>query len=79
MVFKLKALDQMTNNCGIAGNGMCPGRFLARDAIISTCALLVERYDIEIITESLDMDPWRFGLSVGRPRSPIAARIRRRR
>ncbi|KAI1413211.1 cytochrome P450 [Hypoxylon sp. FL1857] len=61
-----------------AGVGMCPGRFLAKDVIISTCALLASEYDVEILTETLDMDPWRFGLSVGRPRSPIAARIRKR-
>ncbi|KAI2471074.1 Pfs, NACHT and ankyrin domain protein [Annulohypoxylon bovei var. microspora] len=61
-----------------AGAGMCPGRFLAKDAIISTCALLVEQFDIEITTESPDMDPWRFGLSVGQPGSAIAARIRKK-
>ncbi|KAI0837147.1 Pfs, NACHT and ankyrin domain protein [Hypoxylon sp. FL0890] len=61
-----------------AGVGMCPGRFLAKDVIISTCALLVSEYEVEIFTESVDMDPWRFGLGVGRPRSPIAARIRKR-
>ncbi|KAI1078088.1 cytochrome P450 [Whalleya microplaca] len=62
-----------------AGVGMCPGRFLSKDVIISTCALLVSEYDIETLTESLDMDPWRFGLSLGRPRSAVAARIRKRR
>lgn len=62
----------------IAGVGMCPGRFLAKEAIISTCSLLVDKYDVEILNDSLDMDPWRFGLSMGRPRSKIAVRIRKR-
>ncbi|KAI0384469.1 hypothetical protein F5Y04DRAFT_277845 [Hypomontagnella monticulosa] len=61
-----------------AGIGMCPGRFLAKEAIISTCSLLVREYNIEILSASLDMDPWRFGLSMARLRSPIYARIKKR-
>ncbi|KAI1777004.1 cytochrome P450 [Hypoxylon cercidicola] len=64
------------------GSGKCPGRFLAKDVIMLTCALLVSEYDVKISDEpleyKLDMDPWKFGLGMGQPRFPIAARIRRR-
>lgn len=65
--------------CTAAGPHQCPGRLLAKDAIMSTCLMLVRDYDIEVDTDKLDVDNiWRVGLGLARPRNPIVARIRRK-
>lgn len=57
---------------------MCPGRFLAKTVVLSTCALLASRFDVEILVDSVERDKLRFGLGVARPKACIPARIRRR-
>ncbi|KAK0616091.1 cytochrome P450 [Bombardia bombarda] len=61
------------------GPSICPGRFLAKNVMFFTCALLVSEFDIEPLTERLELDPWRFGLGVGRPKYPVPVRVRKRR
>lgn len=64
--------------CFEGGHSICPGRFLARTAIIFTCALFVSDFDSELLTDSLGLDSWKFGLSVGRPKRALPFRIRRK-
>ncbi|KAI0146833.1 cytochrome P450 [Xylariaceae sp. FL1272] len=65
-----------------AGAGTCPGRLLAKDLIMFTCALFISEYDVEILAKPLDynleLGPWRYGLGIEQPARPIPARIRRR-
>ncbi|KAI1266395.1 cytochrome P450 [Xylariaceae sp. FL1019] len=60
------------------GPSMCPGRFLAKAIVMSTCALLVSRFDIEVLASSIETSPLRFGLGVSKPARPIGARVKAR-
>jgi hypothetical protein len=62
----------------LGGHSICPGRFLAKRAIVFTCALLARDYDIEMLSDRLEMDNWRFGLGVGSIKHALPFRIRRR-
>ncbi|KAK0710024.1 cytochrome P450 [Lasiosphaeria miniovina] len=60
------------------GPSMCPGRFLSKTVILSTVAILVTKFDMDILTDQVVRDTWRFGLGVARPKGKIPARVRRR-
>ncbi|KAI1737522.1 cytochrome P450 [Xylaria scruposa] len=60
------------------GPSACPGRFLAKTVIMSTCALLVSKFDVDVLTESFQFSPMRFGLGVAKVEGPIRIRIRQR-
>lgn len=60
------------------GYSICPGRHLAKNVILSTCALLVNEFDIEFLTDTLTFDKWRFGLGLGTPTNALPFRIERR-
>lgn len=60
------------------GHSICPGRFLAKSVILFTCAVLARDYDIEILTDKVEMSTWRFGLGVGGLKSAVPFRIRKR-
>ncbi|KAF2837384.1 cytochrome P450 [Patellaria atrata CBS 101060] len=75
--FSLKGLEGAWIPYG-GGHKQCPGRFLAKAVVISTCILLSQRFDIEMLTESMEMSPWKFGLGVLRPKTELPFRIRRR-
>ncbi|KAF2811372.1 cytochrome P450 [Mytilinidion resinicola] len=60
------------------GHAICPGRFLAKTVIILVIALMAERFDVEILNKSVDMDMGKLGLGVLRPNKAIGFRIRRR-
>jgi hypothetical protein len=62
----------------VGGHSICPGRFLARNVILFTCALLASDYDIEILSDKVEMSMWRFGLGVGAMKHAIPFRIRKR-
>lgn len=61
------------------GHSICPGRFLAKNVIMFTSAILARDYDIEILTDKVEMSTWRFGLGVGGLKSAVPFRIRKRR
>ena len=65
--------------CITGGASACPGRFLAKQVVQATCAMLLTEFDIELKTSSVQRDGMRYGLGVARPRSKIPARVRRRR
>ncbi|TVY80890.1 Cholesterol 7-alpha-monooxygenase [Lachnellula suecica] len=60
------------------GHSICPGRFLAKNVILFTCALLAKEYDVEMLTDKIEMSTWRFGLGVGGLKHPLPFRIRKR-
>ncbi|KAF3054955.1 Pfs, NACHT and Ankyrin domain protein [Daldinia childiae] len=60
------------------GEGICLGRFLAKNSILATLAYLVLEFDIEPQVESMVVNSWRFGLSVNQPRYTTPFKIRRR-
>lgn len=59
------------------GADICPGRFLAKSLILLLCAMLATELDVELLTDSIELDTWRYGF-LGKPKQPIPARIRRR-
>ncbi|KAI0014560.1 cytochrome P450 [Xylariomycetidae sp. FL0641] len=60
------------------GRLMCPGRFLAKNAIILACATLVKDFDVELLTDDIKLESRSFGLGSETPRSPVPFRIRKR-
>ncbi|KAI0100867.1 cytochrome P450 [Nemania sp. FL0031] len=76
-IFSLDGLEGMWIPYG-GGSSICPGRLVAKSLIMSTCALIVNEFDFEILPHSLELDPKRFGFGMARPRLPIALRIKRR-
>lgn len=60
------------------GYSICPGRHLAKNVIILTCAILVNEYDVEFLTDSLSFDKWRFGLGLATPTNALPFRIKSR-
>ncbi len=61
------------------GYAACPGRHFAKRIILYTTAMLVGGYDIEILTDRLEMDDSCFGLGTQKPKHEVPFRIRRRR
>ncbi|KAF2490621.1 cytochrome P450 [Lophium mytilinum] len=75
--FSLEGLDGSWLPYG-GGNAICPGRFLAKNIIILGIALMADRFDLEIMNKSVDMDMGKLGLGVLRPNKTIPFRVRRR-
>ncbi|KAI1298852.1 cytochrome P450 [Xylaria venustula] len=59
------------------GQLMCPGRFLAKHAIILTCAILLRDHDLELLTESIATSSRNFGIGTEQPRDPVPFRLRK--
>lgn len=59
------------------GHAACPGRHLAKRIIFYTTSVLLTYFEIEILTEQVDMDSSSFGLGTQRPKQPVRSRIRR--
>jgi hypothetical protein len=74
----VKTFTLRNANMTSGGHSICPGRFLAKHVIVFTCALLTRDYDIEMLSDRLEMDSWRFGLGVGSIKHALPFRIRRR-
>ncbi|TAQ84954.1 hypothetical protein B7494_g6726 [Chlorociboria aeruginascens] len=55
--FSTEGLDGLWIPYG-GGPSICPGRFLAKNAVFFTCALLVTEFDIEPLNDSFEIDPW---------------------
>lgn len=62
------------------GERTCPGRGFARREIITVCALIADRFDIEFLDGRQDwgMSTTFYGIGTQRPRSKIPFRIRSR-
>ncbi|KAI1419303.1 Pfs, NACHT and ankyrin domain protein [Xylaria sp. FL1777] len=45
------------------GYSICPRRYLLKTALMFPCALFVTEFDIECLTDRIELDNWRFGLS----------------
>ncbi|KAK3946143.1 cytochrome P450 [Diplogelasinospora grovesii] len=78
-IFSLEGLEGSWIPYG-AGRHSCPGRVLSKQIIIFTCALMVSRFDIELLEGPvpLDKDTWSFGFNVAVPNRKIPFRIRKR-
>lgn len=63
------------------GERMCPGRGFARCEIIAFCALMVDRYDMEILSTEKDfeLNPSFYGIGTQRPLRSIPFRVQKRR
>jgi len=72
------ALTEAMANVMTGGHAICPGRFLAKSAILLACALMVENFDMEILTGDIEMSYAKFGLGTLRPKNPIPFKLRRR-
>jgi hypothetical protein len=60
------------------GRNMCPGRFLARGIITYSMAVLVNDFDVEILTDTVNLGTDRFGIGVNQPTRSIPFRLKRR-
>lgn len=60
------------------GRLMCPGRFLAKNSIILSCATLATEFDIELLTDSIEWESKSFGIGTDAPKKPVPYRMRRR-
>ncbi|CZT52281.1 uncharacterized protein RSE6_13579 [Rhynchosporium secalis] len=78
------ALDGSSNGAWIpygGGNHLCPGRHFAKREIITTVALLLSAYDMELIDEEKGkpaVDMKCFGFGTMPPNRPVPFRIQRR-
>ncbi|RYP60716.1 hypothetical protein DL770_009939 [Monosporascus sp. CRB-9-2] len=61
------------------GHLICPGRFLAKNAIIFTCVLLLGEFDIELLSDVGELCSSNFGIGTEEPKHPVKFRIRRKR
>ncbi|KAK8043456.1 cytochrome P450 [Apiospora rasikravindrae] len=59
------------------GPSMCPGRLVAKNVIMFTCALLAMEFDIVLVDDVLRLSSQRFGLGMARATSPIPVRLRK--
>ncbi|KAI0002659.1 cytochrome P450 [Xylariaceae sp. FL0662B] len=53
------------------GHLACPGRFLAKHAIIFTCAILCRDFDAELLTDSIETSASNFGIGTEDPKDPV--------
>jgi hypothetical protein len=60
------------------GYAACPGRHFAKRIIMYTTALLVAAFEVEVLTDRLDMDDRCFGLGTQKPKHEVKFRIRKR-
>lgn len=70
-------LDELTNFF-TGGHLMCPGRFLAKNAILFACALLTRDFEIELCTDKIEFGSARYGLGTEEPNKHVPFRIRRK-
>ena len=65
---------------GASERESCPGRGVARRQIVAFCALMVDRFDIEILLayETFEQDPAFYGLGTQRPLRDIPFKVRKR-
>lgn len=76
-VFSTQGLDGIWIPYG-GGYGACPGRLFAKKLILYLSALMVTRYDVEVLPDIIEMDTEKFGLGGQFPRGKVGFRIRER-
>lgn len=57
---------------------MCPGRFLAKNVIVYSNAVLASNFDIDIEPDAITFTKKRYGMGVEDLAGPIPFRIRKR-
>jgi hypothetical protein len=62
----------------LGGTAICPGRLLAKRITLFTIAMMVRTFDIEILSQSLQLGSLKFGMGVDKPKKPIPFRIKKR-
>jgi cytochrome P450 len=75
--FSTKGLDSSWFPYG-GGYSICPGRHLAKNVILLTCATLVSEYEIEFSSEPLRLDQRRHGLGLIGPKENVSYRMKKR-
>ncbi|KAF2805344.1 cytochrome P450 [Mytilinidion resinicola] len=60
------------------GHAICPGRFLTKNLILLSSAVIADRFDIQILGGHLKLSSAKFGLGSLRPKEAIPFRIKRR-
>lgn len=60
------------------GGGICLGRFLAKNSILSTLAYMILELDIEPLVDEMVVNEWRYGLGVNQPRHVTPFRFKKR-
>ncbi|OTA63683.1 cytochrome P450 [Hypoxylon sp. EC38] len=75
--FSLKGLDGSWIPYG-GGQLICPGRFLAKNVMVLTCALLTQEFDVEVLTKRIEFDSRSFGFGTEVPKHTIAVRMKRK-
>ncbi|OTA99392.1 hypothetical protein M426DRAFT_257036 [Hypoxylon sp. CI-4A] len=61
-----------------AGPGICPGRFVAKNVVLLTSALIINELDVELLTDRLEPNSVRYGIGLLKPKHSVPVRIRRR-
>jgi hypothetical protein len=62
----------------LGGYGACPGRIFAKKLILYLSALMATRYDIEVLSGTIQMDTEKFGLGGQFPKGKVSFRIKER-
>ncbi|KAI1455297.1 cytochrome P450 [Annulohypoxylon moriforme] len=75
--FSLKGLEGSWIPYG-GGNLVCPGRFLAKNVMIFTCAFLTQEFDVEILTKDLKFGSRNYGFGISMTKKPIQVRMKKR-
>lgn len=69
-------LSDLTENAG--GQFICPGRFIARSAMILTCALLTREFEMEVLNRDIEFSSSTYGFGTEQPKHAVQVRLRRR-
>jgi hypothetical protein len=67
-----------TDSVVTGGHLICPGRFLAKNVIIFTCALFLKEFDIQVSTKRVEFSSRWYGFGTEMPKHAIAVRIKRK-
>lgn len=57
---------------------MCPGRFFSKHVMTITSSLLAQKFDIEILSDSIEWSTQRYGIGAQIFKEKLPFRIRRR-
>ncbi|KAI5861022.1 cytochrome P450 [Durotheca rogersii] len=75
--FSMEGLEESWVPYG-GGHLVCPGRFLAKSAIMFTCVLFLREFEVELLSEVGELCSSNFGIGTEEPKRPVKFRIRRR-
>lgn len=69
---------QKLTSCFVGGHLICPGRVLAKNVMAFSTVLFSKEFDIEVVTDKIDIGSRHYGFGVLLPKRPIKVRMRRR-